>query len=113
MGAPHLAGQRAAYLVKQLHDFRSQERRHKTLNAMAEVRSDADIANIGAYFASQLRMTWGPTPENGAARDLFLYGAMERSVDPCVNGHEKARWWSISTRRPTRAAVTSRRTASR
>lgn len=88
MGAPNLAGQQAAYLVKQLRDFRSQARRHRTMNAMAEGLGDADITDIAAYFASQPRMTGEPAPENPAARDLFLYGDVNRDITACVECHE-------------------------
>lgn len=88
VGAPHLAGQQAAYLGKQLRDFRSQERRHKTMNAMAEGLADADIADIAAYFASRPRMTGEAAPDAPAVRDLFLYGDVQREIPPCVECHE-------------------------
>lgn len=47
---PNLQGQKAAYLEKQLKAFRSGERRDSNMNAMARPLSDADIANLAAYF---------------------------------------------------------------
>lgn len=48
---PKLAGQHPSYLVKQLREFKSQKRVDPTMNAMAESLSDADIADIGAWYA--------------------------------------------------------------
>ena len=49
---PNLAGQKDAYLVKQLNDFKSGARKDPVMAGMAAALSDADIANISAYYAS-------------------------------------------------------------
>ena len=49
---PNLAGQKEAYLVKQLNDFKSGARKDPVMSAMAMPLSDEDIANISAYYAS-------------------------------------------------------------
>lgn len=49
---PNLAGQKEAYLVKQLKDFKSGARKNPTMSAMAAPLSDADIANLAAHFSS-------------------------------------------------------------
>jgi len=49
---PNLAGQKAAYIVKQLKAFKGKTRTDPTMNAMAAPLSDADMANIAAYFES-------------------------------------------------------------
>jgi cytochrome c553 len=49
---PNLAGQKEAYLVKQLIAFKSGERKDPVMSAMAMPLSDTDIANVSAYFAS-------------------------------------------------------------
>lgn len=49
---PNLAGQKAAYLEKQLKAFRSGTRKDPTMSGMAKPLSDADIANLAAYFSS-------------------------------------------------------------
>ncbi|TRX55076.1 c-type cytochrome [Thalassomonas sp. M1454] len=49
---PNLAGQKEAYLVKQLKDFKSGTRKDPVMGAMAMPLSDADIANLSAYYAS-------------------------------------------------------------
>jgi len=48
---PNLAGQKEAYLVKQLKAFKDKSRKDPTMNAMAAPLSDTDMANIAAYFS--------------------------------------------------------------
>jgi cytochrome c553 len=48
---PNLAGQKEAYLVKQMKAFKDKTRTDPTMNAMAAPLSDADIADISAYYA--------------------------------------------------------------
>jgi len=48
---PNLAGQKQAYLVKQMKAFKDGTRKDPTMNAMAAPLSAADIANISAYYA--------------------------------------------------------------
>lgn len=49
---PNLAGQKAAYLEKQLKAFRDGTRKDPLMNAMAKPLSDRDIANLAAYYES-------------------------------------------------------------
>ena len=49
---PNLAGQKAAYLVKQLKAFRDGTRNDPIMVNMAKPLSDADIDNIAAFYAS-------------------------------------------------------------
>ncbi len=49
---PNLAGQKAAYIAKQLKDFKSGKRSDPIMGSMAKPLSDTDIANIAAYYAS-------------------------------------------------------------
>jgi cytochrome c553 len=48
---PNLNGQKAAYLEKQLKDFKSGARKDPVMGAMAMPLSDEDIVNISAYYA--------------------------------------------------------------
>jgi len=48
---PNLAGQKEAYLAKQIKQFKDGVRKDPTMNAMTKPLSDADIANIAAYYA--------------------------------------------------------------
>jgi len=48
---PNLAGQKEAYLAKQLKDFKSGKRNDPTMKGMVMALSDADMDNIAAYYA--------------------------------------------------------------
>jgi cytochrome c553 len=50
---PRLAGQYEDYLARALTDYRSGARRNPIMNGFAAGLSDADIANLAAYFAHQ------------------------------------------------------------
>ena len=49
---PNLAGQKEAYLVKQLKAFRDGSRSDPMMTPMAKPLSAADIENLAAYFSS-------------------------------------------------------------
>ncbi len=49
---PNLAGQKSAYLVKQLRAFRDGSRADPMMTQMARPLSDADIENLAAYYAN-------------------------------------------------------------
>ena len=48
---PNLAGQKEAYLVKQMKAFKDGTRKDPTMNAMAKPLSDADMTNIAAHYS--------------------------------------------------------------
>ena len=49
---PNLAGQKAMYTAKQLKAFRDGSRKDPVMAGMAKNLSDADIANLSAYYES-------------------------------------------------------------
>ena len=49
---PNLAGQPASYLAEQLKAYRGGTRKHEIMSLMAKPLSDADIANLAAWFSS-------------------------------------------------------------
>lgn len=49
---PNLAGQKEAYIAKQLRDFKSGARKDPVMAPMAMSLTDADVANVAAYYAS-------------------------------------------------------------
>lgn len=51
-GAPHLAGQPAAYLVEQMRDYRSGKRINPIMTVIAKPLSDQDILDLSAWYAS-------------------------------------------------------------
>lgn len=49
---PNLAGQKDAYMIKQMKAFRDGTRSDPMMSPMAKPLSDADIDNLAAYFSS-------------------------------------------------------------
>ncbi|MEQ9609044.1 MAG: cytochrome c, partial [Kiloniellaceae bacterium] len=50
--APHIAGESQIYLETQLKAFRSGKREHEIMSVVAKDLSDADIADLSAWYAS-------------------------------------------------------------
>ena len=48
---PHLAGQKAHYLIKSLRAYRDGTRRDPAMSPFAAGLSDADIADLAAYYS--------------------------------------------------------------
>jgi len=83
---PNHAGQYAGYLIKQLDNFQAGERKHPTMTIMAEDLTEADKADIAAYFASQKVMEGEPGSDT-SAKNLFLNGDTARDLPACVSCH--------------------------
>lgn len=49
---PKLGGQHAAYIVAALQAYKTRQRGHPTMQAIAASLSDKDMADLGAYFAA-------------------------------------------------------------
>lgn len=49
---PNLAGQKPGYITVQLKAFRTKDRKHDLMNAMAAQLSDGDIENLAAFWSS-------------------------------------------------------------
>lgn len=50
--APHLAGQPAVYLVRELTAYRSGARRSEVMSVATKSLSDEDIRDLSAYYAA-------------------------------------------------------------
>ena len=64
---PNLAGQKEAYLVKQLKLFKTGNRKDPTMNAMVAALNDQDMEDISAYFANLGAHTTTPSSTVAAA----------------------------------------------
>jgi len=53
---PKIGGQYAAYIVKALQEYKSGERTHPSMRAIAASLSDQDMADLAAYYSG------GPAP---------------------------------------------------
>jgi cbb3-type cytochrome c oxidase subunit III len=92
---PKLAGQHPEYLLKQLHDFKTQPgakgpaRNSAVMGGFASALNDADARNVAAYYGSQ-------TPKPGVARNaatvalgqkIYRGGIAEKGVPACASCH--------------------------
>ncbi len=72
---PSLAGQPSLFIVYQLIQFRGDQRIFAPMNALAEGMSDADMRDLGAYFASL------PGPSGATGLDAAKIAAGQRIAD--------------------------------
>jgi cytochrome c553 len=49
-GVPKIGGQHPAYIVKALQEYKSGERSHPSMKAIAATLSDQDMADLAAYY---------------------------------------------------------------
>ncbi|RZI84797.1 MAG: c-type cytochrome [Rubrivivax sp.] len=85
--SPKLAGQYADYLIGQVRNFQSGARRHPAISEPAFGISEADVADIAAYFASQNTMA-GNGPQAGVPiQSLYARGDPKRDVLACASCH--------------------------
>jgi cytochrome c553 len=83
---PKLAGQHAEYIAKQLHDFKTQKRPEPTMSALSEPLSDADIADLSAYYAQQtIRIEEGKP--NPLGEKIYRIGNADTGVPACTGCH--------------------------
>jgi len=83
---PHLANQRAGYLVASLHEYKDGKRPHAALKDMAAKLSDADMHNIAAYYSSQ------PPAKSAAPGDVKHSSPYERGKQlssRCIKCHSE------------------------
>jgi cytochrome c553 len=54
---PKIGGQHAAYIVKALQEYKSGERSHPSMRAIAASLSEQDMADLAAYYSAGAAMT--------------------------------------------------------
>lgn len=92
---PILAGQHAAYLEKQLHNFKVKpgasvaERNNAIMAGFALILSDEDIRNVSAFYASQKISPASPKRKEllTLGEQIYRVGSPERGVPACVGCH--------------------------
>lgn len=90
---PRLAGQQEAYLVTQLKSFRDHKRADPHARTymwgMAARLSDATIAQVAAYYASQPPVPGEPdnSPAAKAGGEIFMHGIAAKGMPPCQACH--------------------------
>lgn len=76
---PNLAAQQPAYIVKQLQAFKSGSRKNPMMGGMAAALSDAEMANLAAFYAAQ------PAVKAGGDASLAKVGAAKAAM--CLGCH--------------------------
>jgi cytochrome c553 len=86
---PKLAGQHAAYLQKQLHEFKGPTRNNAVMTAISKALSDDDIRNLAAYLEQQKQQPGAAknkaTVELG--KKIYRAGIAEKNVPACAGCH--------------------------
>jgi|TARA_B110000305_G_scaffold8548_2_gene8376 cytochrome c553 len=86
---PKLAGQHAAYITKQLINFKSGTRDNAVMAGMVANLTDEDMKNLGLFYASQ-SLTLGAAKENGIGslgEKIFRSGLNKKGVPACAGCH--------------------------
>jgi cytochrome c553 len=85
---PKLAGQGERYLLKQLQDIRDGARPVPTMVGQLDGKSDDDLANLAAFYASQPATGGQTNPELLALGEkVYRAGIAERQVAACTACH--------------------------
>ncbi len=88
---PKLAGQNAAYLVKELEDFKTRARKNTIMNGMAAGLSNKDMKDIAAWYSSQTIKPGAANPKTvDAGRTLYRGGDASEGVPACAACHGPA-----------------------
>jgi len=83
---PKLAGQGADYIAKQLNEFKTGVRKDPVMAGMAAALSEQDMAELGAYFASQ-KPTVGNGSDSALGQKLYFGGDASRGITACIACH--------------------------
>jgi cytochrome c553 len=86
---PKLASQRPGYLIRELQAFQSGKRPSEIMQALAASLSEADIANLAAYYASQPlapgQVTQPKLLQSGKA--VYFNGNPDNGLPSCDSCH--------------------------
>jgi len=86
---PNLAGMSGAYIAKQLSQFKSGQRDNAIMKGFVANLSDADMRDLGAYFATKPARPVGTKDKDSAkkAEKLFRAGDAARGIPACAGCH--------------------------
>ncbi|MEJ2060905.1 MAG: c-type cytochrome [Gammaproteobacteria bacterium] len=88
---PRLAGQHAAYLQKELHDFADQFRDSPVMHPIALSLSDREISDVSAYYQAQHAPATQTAQDDpaliAAGRRLVTRGDWDRLIPACIQCH--------------------------
>jgi len=85
---PSLAGLGAPYIVEQLQNFKEGKRNNPVMMPLAMALSPQDMADVAAYFTSQVNTGLEADPSNWKAGEkLYRGGDRERGIPACSACH--------------------------
>jgi cytochrome c553 len=85
---PKLAGQHSSYIVEQLVEFKSAQRKVAVMMGQAATLSDDDMHNVAAYFAAQKPVPGVASKDAVAiAEKLYRAGDAARGLPACSACH--------------------------
>jgi len=86
---PKLAAQHEAYLVKQLHDFKTPARNNPVMTAIAKPLTDDDMKNISAYLNAQVQKPGAAKNKDTVelGKKIYRGGIAEKNVPACAGCH--------------------------
>lgn len=85
---PKVAGQHASYIVLQLQAYKEGKRQNALMSPMAMGLSDADMADLAAYYSSQQMTPAMADPELVATGErVYRGGNPSRGVPACIACH--------------------------
>ena len=88
---PNLAGQHAAYIVRQLQDFKEGERNNAQMSPMAANLSEEDMQHLAADYASQKAEKGTGKPESlELGEKIYRYVDAEAGIAGCMACHGPA-----------------------
>ena len=87
---PNLAGQSAAAIYKQLHDYKSGSRVHEVMTGIAQGLNEQQIVEVATHFASSTRRDLDPTTAEVVDEDIIRLverGDPSRGLPACNSCH--------------------------
>lgn len=85
---PKLAGQHAEYINKQLHDYKTGNRKNDQMSPMAANLGEQDIADLAAYFASQKIKHGKADPDMlDLGEKIYRAGNIDAGIPACLACH--------------------------
>lgn len=85
---PSLAGQHAAYVIRQLRAFQSGEREDVLMSSFAASLTEEDMRDLAAYYEAQVIIPGGADPTLVALGERIYRGGLpDRGVAACIACH--------------------------
>ncbi|MCI0600457.1 MAG: cytochrome c4, partial [Beijerinckiaceae bacterium] len=87
---PHMAGQSAYAIYKQLHDFKNGARVNETMAAIVQGLDDDQMADVAAHFSALTKGALDPRTISSGDPDIVAlveYGLSARGIPGCASCH--------------------------